>query len=56
MFIMLIIVINDININNDPANILLKNELLTSRFRITDMTQIDIHCALASYLSKNRNY
>jgi hypothetical protein len=43
----------DINITNkNPENILLKNELLTSRFRITDEAQIDIHCAIASYLAK----
>ena len=30
----------------------LKTELLTSRFRITHPTQIDIHVGLASYLSK----
>jgi hypothetical protein len=33
-------------------NILLKNELITSRFRIDNDIQIDIHCAIASYLSK----
>ena len=41
----------DIDIRN-PANILLKNELITSRFIINDEVQIDQHCALASYLSK----
>ncbi len=41
----------DIDINNSE-NILLKNELVTSRFRISDPIQIDMHCALASYLSK----
>lgn len=30
----------------------LKNELITSRFQISDKTQIDIHVAIASYLSK----
>jgi len=30
----------------------LKSELITSRFRITNKTQLDIHCAIASYLSK----
>jgi hypothetical protein len=34
------------------ANVVLKNELVTSRFRIEDEIQLDIHCALASYLSK----
>lgn len=33
-------------------NILLKNELITSRFRIIDEVQLEIHCAIASYLSK----
>jgi hypothetical protein len=42
----------DIDINNNPANILLKNELITSRFRVEDNVQIDIHCAIASYLAK----
>jgi len=41
----------DINIQN-PANVLLKNELITSRFRVVDNVQIDIHCAIASYLAK----
>lgn len=41
----------DIDIHN-PANILLKNELITSRFIINDDAQIDIHCAIGSYLSK----
>ena len=31
---------------------LLKNELITSRFRIADKVQLDIHCSVASYLSK----
>jgi len=42
----------DIDLNANPANILLKNELVTSRFRIEDEIQIDIHCAIASYLAK----
>jgi len=42
----------DIDINNNPANIMLKNELVTSRFRIEDDVQLDIHCAIASYLAK----
>lgn len=41
----------DIDIHN-PENILLKNELITSRFIINDEAQIDIHCAIGSYLSK----
>jgi len=35
-----------------PDNILLKNELITSRFRVDDDIQIEIHCAIASYLAK----
>lgn len=42
----------DIDLNNNPANVLLKNELVTSRFRIEDDVQLDIHCAIASYLAK----
>jgi hypothetical protein len=41
----------DIDISND-ANILLKNELLTSRFRIDDKIQLEIHAAISSYLAK----
>ena len=42
----------DIDLNDNPANILLKNELVTSRFRIDDEIQLEIHCAIASYLAK----
>lgn len=35
--------------NND--NLLLKSELITSRFYVSNDTQVDIHCALASYLA-----
>lgn len=43
----------DINIDRtNIANTILKNELVTSRFKIEDEIQIDIHCAIASYLSK----
>ena len=31
----------------------LKTELITSKFRITDNIQLELHLALASYLSKN---
>lgn len=34
------------------AKVALKNELITSRFRIVDDTQLDIHNAIASYLTK----
>jgi len=30
----------------------LKTELITSRFRITNNAQLDLHCAIASYLAK----
>lgn len=42
----------DIDINDNSANIMLRNELVTSRFRIEDNVQLDIHCAIASYLAK----
>jgi len=41
----------DIDINNN-ADIILRNELITSRFRVADDVQLDIHCAVASYLAK----
>ena len=34
----------------------LKTELITSRFRITDPIQLDIHVAIAAYLSKKVAY
>ena len=40
-------------IDLDPEEMTLKTELITSRFRISNMIQIDIHVALTSYLSKN---
>jgi hypothetical protein len=45
----------DYGIAIEPTNIsklILKNELITSRFMIDDLYQLDIHNALASYLSK----
>lgn len=39
-------------INLDENNELLKLELITSRYRITNKIQIHIHCAIVSYLSK----
>lgn len=42
----------DININNSEY-IVLKNYLITSRFKISNNVQIEINCAIASYLSKN---
>ena len=37
-----------------PESLFLKTELITSRFRITNPIQLDIHIALASYLSKQK--
>ncbi|AYV78752.1 MAG: hypothetical protein Edafosvirus30_3 [Edafosvirus sp.] len=39
-------------IDLDPDVKFLKTELITSRFRISSMIQLDIHVAIASYLSK----
>ena len=39
-------------IDIDVKKRFLKNELITSRFKISNKTQIDIHIAIASYLSK----
>jgi hypothetical protein len=36
----------------DPDVKYLKSELITSRFRIADHIQVDIHIAIASYMSK----
>ena len=36
----------------DPKSRFLKTELVTSRFKISNITQLDMHCAIASYLSK----
>lgn len=41
----------DIDINNQ-ANVMLKNELVTSRFQIEDDIQLEMHSAIASYLAK----
>ena len=46
----------DINVSTngifDEQKILLKNELLSSRSIVTDIIQVETHCALASYLTK----
>lgn len=34
-------------------SLFLKSELITSRFKINDVIQLDIHAAIASYISKN---
>ena len=41
-------------LNLDPIteNTFLKTELITSRFRINDPVQLDVHIAISSYLSK----
>jgi hypothetical protein len=39
--------------NLNPESTFLKAELITSRFRIANSIQLDIHVALASYLSRN---
>jgi len=36
----------------NSSSMFLKTELITSRFRITNNTQLDLHCAIASYLAK----
>jgi hypothetical protein len=42
----------DIDINDNQVNTMLRYELITSRFRIDNDIQIEIHCAIASYLAK----
>lgn len=42
-----------VNYAFDSQDILMKNMLLTSRFRINDKSQLDFHIALASYITKN---
>lgn len=37
----------------DPSVKYLKTELVTSRFRVADFVQLDIHVGIASYISKN---
>ena len=39
-----------INLDND--SIFLKSELITSRFKIVNSLQLDMHLAIASYISK----
>ena len=41
----------DIEPNDD--NQFIKTELITSRLRISNLTQIDLHVAIVSYISKN---
>lgn len=43
----------DLIVNKTSSNeLFLKSELITSRFKITDPIQLDIHSAIASYISK----
>ena len=42
-------------IDLDAKNNFLKSELVTSRFRITNKIQLDMHVAIASYISKQKN-
>lgn len=44
----------DIDADN-PNSTFLKAELITGRFRITDDVQLDLHVAIASYISKMPN-
>lgn len=39
-------------VNLDSDSIFLKSELITSRFKITNVLQLDMHVAIASYISK----
>ncbi len=41
-----------LDLDPNPENFFLKTELVTSRFRISDITQLDIHVSIASYISK----
>jgi hypothetical protein len=43
----------DYGIKLSPDNLFLKTELITSRFKISNKVQLDIHTAVASYLSKS---
>lgn len=42
-------------IEMDPQYINLKKELVTSRYHITRLIQVDLHVATAAYLSKKQN-
>ena len=44
----------DIDTHTNRKNIFLKSELTTSHFKITDIAQIEIHCAIAMYLTKKK--
>ena len=42
------------NLDNSSESLFLKTELITSRFKITNDIQLDIHAAISSYLSKQK--
>jgi len=42
-----------LDIPSKPEYRFLKSELVTSRFRVSDQVQLDIHISVASYISKN---
>jgi hypothetical protein len=42
------------NLDDSPGSLFLKTELITSRFKITNEVQLDIHAAVSSYLSKQK--
>lgn len=41
-----------LDIDDNDENLFLKTELITSRFRITNEIQLEIHIAISSYISK----
>ena len=41
-----------LDLTPEPELLFLKNELITSRFRITNEIQLDIHNSIASYIAK----
>lgn len=44
--------VHALSLNSHTTDLfIIKSELITSRFGISDDTQIDIHCAIASYLA-----
>lgn len=42
-----------LNIDIDARNRILKSELITSRFKVSNFNQLDIHISIGAYLSKN---
>ena len=41
-----------LDLEPDAKSLFLKTELVTSRFRVSDFLQLDIHSSIASYISK----